>query len=32
MAANAFILSEAFLEEMDKHFRITPPPKNNGKK
>lgn len=32
LAANAFALTEAFLEEMDKHFRITTPPENNGRR
>ena len=32
LAASAFSLSEAFLDEMDKHFRIPPPPENNGRK
>ena len=30
LAANAFTLAEAFLEEMDKHFRMPLPPGNNN--
>ena len=30
LAATAFALSEIFLEEMDNHFRLPPPPENDG--
>jgi hypothetical protein len=32
LAASAFSLSEAFLDEMDKHFRMPVPPENNGRR
>ena len=30
LAASAFSLTEAFLDEMDKHFRVPPPSDNNN--